>query len=326
VAGSGLLAAPASASAPSGSITLVAYSTPAPAYAVLIKDFQKTTAGKNVSFNLSYGASGTQAKAVAAGLPADVVNFSLDSDMERLVPKFVAPTWASNPTKGIVTDSVVAFAVPKGNPEHIERWSDLLHKNVRIFTPSPFSSGAARWNIMAAYGAQLKLGNTQQGAINYVTQILQKTVVQGASGAAELTAFENDYPSNKNDVLIDYESDIRQAQRLGAKFSIVIPPETLLIQNPIAVVQTSQNLPAAQAFVNFLLSTQGQTDWARLGYRSVLPKVEAKFAKNYPTKGIFEISFLGGWDQVATQFFSTSASAPGIVTKIEEQLGVSTSS
>jgi sulfate transport system substrate-binding protein len=330
VATSGVLATTAfGATEPSGSITLVAYSTPAPAYTQLISDFQKTAAGAGVTVSPSYGASGTQARAVAAGLPADVVNFSLLTDMERLVPKYVPTTWNSDPvTGGMVTDSVVVFVVPKGNPDHIEKWSDLLKPNVRVFTPSPFSSGSARWNIMAAFGAELKLGNTQQGAINFVTEILKKTVVQGASAADELTAFLNDAPTNKGDVLLDYESDAIQAKRLGAKISYVIPPQTLLIENPIAVVQTSKNLPAAQAFVNFLLSKQGQADWANLGYRSVLPAVEAKFRKKYPDpKGLFKIGYFpGGWDTVATQYFSTSASSPGIITLIEEQLGVSTSS
>lgn len=326
---SGFAAAPALASSsPSGSVNLVVYSTPAPAYTELIPAFEKTAAGKNVQIYPSYGASGTQSRSVAAGLPADVVNFSLLTDMERLVPKFVSSSWNSNSTtQGFVTDSVVAFAVPKGNPDHIGKWSDLLKKNVRVFTPSPFSSGAARWNIMAAYGAELKLGNTPQGAVNFVTQVLQKTVVQGASGADELTAFNNDYPNHSSDVLIDYESDIIQAKRLGAKIQLVIPPQTLLIENPLAVVQTSKNLPAAQAFSNYLFSTAGQTKWAQLGYRSVLPKVEAKFAKTYPRpEGLFKIGYLGGWDRIATQFFSVSSTSPGTITQIEQRLGVSTSS
>jgi sulfate/thiosulfate-binding protein len=327
-AGSGVFALPAMAAASSGTITLVAYSTPAPAYTQLITAFKKTTAGKQVTINPSYGASGTQSRSVAAGLPADVVNFSLVTDMEKLVPKFISPSWNANPTTlGFVTDSVVAFAVPKGNPDHIANWSDLTKKNVRIFTPNPFSSGSARWNIMAAYGAELKLGKSSQVATNFVSTLLKKTVTQGASAADELTDFTNDAPNHKNDVLIDYESDIIQAKRLGAPVTLVIPPQTLLIENPIAVVKTSSNLAAANAFVNYLLSVQGQTKWAELGYRSVLPSVEAKFAKTYPRpKGLFKIGFLGGWDQVATNFFSTSTSSPGVITKIESQLGVSTSS
>ena len=122
--------------------------------------------------------------------------------------------------------------------------------------------------------------------------------------------FQNDYPSHKSDVLIDYESDIIQAKRLGAPITLIDPPDTLLIENPLAVVQTSKNLPAAQAFVSFLLSKTGQTDWAKLGYRSVLPSVEAKFRKTFPDpKGLFKIGFLGGWDSVTTTYFSTSTSS-----------------
>jgi sulfate transport system substrate-binding protein len=316
------------ATTPSGSINLVAYSTPAPAYTQLIPAFKKTSAGKRISISPSYGASGTQSRSVAAGLPADVVNFSLSTDMEKLVPKFVSASWNANPTtQGFVTDSVVAFAVPKGNPDHIASWSDLTKSNVRIFTPSPFSSGAARWNVMAAYGAERKLGKSPQTALNFVSTILHKTVTQGANAADELTDFRNDAPSHKGDVLIDYESDLIQAKRLGAQLTLVIPPQTLLIENPIAVVQTSSNLPAAKAFVTYLFSVAGQTKWAELGYRSVLPSVEAKFEKSFPRpKGLFKIGYLGGWDQVATTFFSTSSSSPGLITKIEAQIGQSTSS
>jgi sulfate transport system substrate-binding protein len=228
-----------------------------------------------------------------------------------------------------VTDSVVAFAVPKGNPEHIKTWGDLLKSGIRVFTPNPFSSGSARWNIMAAYGAQLAYGNTATQARTFLRAILNRTVVQDASAADELQTFLIDRQSNKTDVLIDYESDIIQAIHAGARISYVVPPQTILIQNPIAVTADTKNPAAANAFVNYLESSAGQNEWAKLGYRPVLASVAKKWRSVYPVpKGLFTIQSFGfdGWDSVATTFFSTSKSSPGIVTQLEASLGVSTSS
>src|SRR3954471_23153205 len=137
-----------------GKLSLVAYSTPKEAYGELIPAFQKTAAGKGVSFTQSYGASGDQSRAVASGLPADIVALSLAPDVDKLVePGIVDANWADNDTQGFVTNSVVVFAVRKGNPKHIKTWDDLVKDNVEVITPNPFTSGGAKWNLMAAYGA-----------------------------------------------------------------------------------------------------------------------------------------------------------------------------
>ncbi|MCU1490225.1 MAG: sulfate transporter, periplasmic sulfate-binding protein [Acidimicrobiaceae bacterium] len=324
VVATGAAAAASSSSSPSGTVSLVAYSTPEPAYLQLVDKFQQTTAGKNVKFSYSFGPSGTESRNVAAGQPADVVNFSLATDMERLVKdKLVSSSWNSNTTtRGMVTDSVVVFVVPKGNPEHITSWQDLVKPGVRIFTPNPFSSGSARWNLMAAYGAELKQGKSTSQAQSFLQSILSKTVAQSASAADELQAFVQD--GNKHDVLLDYEDDAIQAQRSKVALSYVIPPQSLLIENPIAVTTNSKNAAAAKAFVTYLLSPAGQTEWAQLGYRSVRPAVEAKFRTKFPDpKGLFTIQYVGGWDSIATKFFGATS---GIVTQIEQHLGVSTSS
>jgi sulfate transport system substrate-binding protein len=329
-AGSALLVGGSSAGAqsePSGTVNLVAYSVPAPAYSALIPLFNKTKQGKNVAITQSYGPSGSQAKAVIAGQPADVVNFSSATDIETLEAKgLVAANWNANPqTKGMVTDSVVVFIVPKGNPDHIKTWADLVKPGVRIFTPNPFSSGSARWNIMAAYGAELKLGDTAAQAQSYVQKLLKNTVVQSTSAANELTAFIADDSANKSDVLLDYESDAIQAIRGGKNIAYVVPKQTILIQNPIAVTTNSKNSAAAQAFVNYLLSAPAQEEWAKLGYRPVLPSVAAATRKKFPHPvDLFTILSLGGWDSVNTQFFSTSTSSPGIITKIETSLDQTT--
>jgi sulfate transport system substrate-binding protein len=317
----------AQASEPSGTVNLVAYSTPAPAYQAQIRAFNATSAGKHVSFTQSYGPSGSQAKSVVAGQPADVVNFASATDIETLVTKrLVAPTWNANPvTKGMVTDSVVVFVVPKGNPKHVEGWSDLVKPGVRVFTPNPFSSGSARWNLMAAYGAQLRLGATTTQAQSYLKKLLENTVVQGTSAVAELQAFLSDDGAHPGDVFLDYESDAIQAIRGHDQLSYVVPKQTILIENPIAVTADAQNRAAATAFYNYLLSSAGQLEWAKLGYRPVLPAVASETRNKFPHPAqLFTIGFLGGWDQVNSEFFSTSTSAPGIVTGIESSLGQST--
>src|SRR6476646_7015012 len=144
-----------------GKLNLIAYSTPKEAYAALIPAFNKTAAGKGVSFTQSYGPSGDQARAVQAGLPADIVALSLAPDVNKLVDaKKVASGWDQGADKGMVTNSVVVFAVRKGNPKNIKTWDDLTKPGVQVIEPNPFASGGARWNVMAAYGAQRAQGKS----------------------------------------------------------------------------------------------------------------------------------------------------------------------
>lgn len=299
-------------------INLVAYSTPEKAYTQLISAFNATTAGKGVTVSESFGPSGTQARAVAAGLPADVVNFSLSSDMDTLVKAgLVSSSWDQTPTKGFVTDSVVVFVVRKGNPKNIKTWDDLTKPGVEVITPNPFSSGSARWNLMAAYGAQVGQGKTPDQADSYLSALLKNVSVQPTSASTSLATFL----TGKGDVLLDYEDDAIASQKKGDPIDYVVPPQDILIQNPIAVMSGSKS-SAAQAFVNYLLSPAGQTLWGQLGYRPVLPSVAAKF--NFPKPAdLFTIDSLGGWSNVKTKFFDPTN---GIITRIEQGLGVSTSS
>src|SRR5919204_4758937 len=159
--GVALLAGSAAGAAKKTSLNLVAYSTPKDAYAKIIPAFQKTKAGQGVDFTQSYGASGDQARAVAAGQPADIVDLSLEPDVATLVRKGIVPkTWNANAHHGIVTHSVVVFVVRDGNPKHVTGWADLVKRGVEVITPNPFTSGGARWNVIAAYGAQRWRGAT----------------------------------------------------------------------------------------------------------------------------------------------------------------------
>jgi sulfate/thiosulfate transport system substrate-binding protein len=303
-------------------IDLVAYSTPATAYAKLISAFENTAAGKNITVSTSFGASGTQAKNVISGQPADVVNFSLEPDMAKLVKAgLVSSDWDTvGPANGMVTDSIVVFVVRKGNPKGIENWSDLVKSGVQVVTPNPFSSGSARWNIMAAYGAALANGDSASAAQTYLKALLKNTVSQPSSASDAMEAFTQ----GTGDVLLDYEDDAISAERKGAAIQYVVPPQTILIQNPIAVLAKSAHKAAAQSFVNFLLSEAGQVIWAKEGYRPVITSAAASAGVTFPAPNdLFTISSLGGWTKDAKTFFDPSS---GIVTKIETSLGVSTSS
>jgi sulfate/thiosulfate-binding protein len=314
---SGASAAPAGGG---GDVTLnlVAYSTPQAAYQALIAAFQKTPAGAHVKFTQSYGASGDQANAVVAGQAADVVEFSLQTDMAKLVKaNLVATDWNSNAYHGFITDSVVSFVVRKGNPKGIKDWPDLIKPGVKVLTPNPFSSGSARWNILGAYGAQIKAGRTDAEANAYLTSLLKNVPVQDASGAKALA----DFVGGAGDVLISYENEAIYAQAKNQPVDYVIPTDTLLIENPIAVTSTTKHAAEAKAFVDFLYSTAGQQIFADTGYRPVLTSVKsAKNAFPVPT-GLFTISALGGWTAATAKFFDPTT---GSITAIEKSLGVAT--
>jgi sulfate transport system substrate-binding protein len=298
-----------------GKLALVAYSTPQEAYGQLIPAFQKTAAGKGVSFSQSFGASGDQARAVVSGLPADVVEFSLTPDMDKLVKAgLVDSNWDQNKWHGFVTDSVVTLVVRKGNPKGIHDWSDLTKPGVQVIEPNPFSSGGARWNVMAAYGAQIKEGKSPAQALAYLQQLFKNVVVQDKSARDAMQTFT----SGKGDVLIAYENEAINAQQKGKAVDYVTPKDTILIQNPIAVTKDAK--PAAQKFVDWLHSDAAQKIWAERGYRPVVPSLVDK--SKFPTPaGLFTIADLGGWDKVMTQFFDPNG---GSVAKVEQGLGVST--
>jgi sulfate transport system substrate-binding protein len=308
------LAACGSSSGGGKNVALVAYSTPKSAYEKLIPAFEATPDGKGVSFSQSYGGSGEQSRAVTNGQHADVVNFSLEPDVERLVKAgMVSPSWNQNATHGFVTNSVVVFITRPGNPKHVTGWPDLLKAGVQVVTPNPFTSGGARWNIMAAYGAQLREGKTPAQAQAYLSQLFRKVVSQDSSARNSLQTFL----AGRGDVLLSYENEAIAAQKKGSAIAYNIPTNTLLIESPVAAVGSSTS---AQHFVSYLLSPAAQAIWASKGYRPVVSGVAASSKFPAPS-GLFKIDAVGGWKAVTKQFFDPEK---GIVTKIEQSLGVST--
>jgi sulfate/thiosulfate transport system substrate-binding protein len=300
-------------------LTLVAYSTPREAYQALIPAFQKTDAGKGVTFSQSYGASGDQSRAVQNGLAADVVTLALEPDMTKLVDAgLVARDWNTDEHKGMITNSVVAFIVRKGNPRNIRTWDDLVKPGVEVIEPNPFTSGGAKWNIMAAYGAQLQAGKTPTQAEAYLLELFRHVPVQDKSAREALQTFIG----GKGDVMLAYENEAINAQQKEQPVDYVVPAGTILIENPIAVAARSKNPAKASAFVAFLRSEPAQKLYAERGYRPVNQAVAATAGFPQP-KGLFTIKDLGGWSEVNKRFFDKEA---GVVAGIERTVGVSVGS
>jgi sulfate/thiosulfate transport system substrate-binding protein len=297
-------------------LNLVAYSTPAEAYAQLIPAFQKTAAGNGVDFSQSYGASGDQSRAVDAGQDADFVHFALEPDVQRLVDDGkVAADWNQNATKGVVADSVVVFVVRKGNPKNIRTWDDLIKPGVEVITPNPFTSGGARWNVMAAYGAQLKLGKTPHQSVRYLYSLFKNVPVQDSSARDALGTFTG----GKGDVLLSYENEAILAQSKGEDVDYVVPDQTILIQTVAAVTKAAP--PAAKAFLDYLWTPAAQKIFADNGYPPVVQGVTGKYSFPQPAQE-FTIDDLGGWSTVKDTFFDDTK---GIMAKVEQSVGVSTS-
>jgi sulfate transport system substrate-binding protein len=285
-----------------GSLSLIAYSTPQEAYEEIIPAFKKTDDGKDIGFKQSYGSSGDQARAVEAGLKADVVALSLAPDVDKLVEaRKVAADWNKDEFDGFVTNSVVVFATRKGNPKNIQTYDDLLKDGVEVITPNPFTSGGAKWNIMAAYGAQLEAGKTEQEAKEYLRDLFDNVPVQDKSAREALQTFIG----GKGDVLIAYENEAITAQQKGEEVDYTIPDGTILIQNPIAVVEGAS--AKASKFVEFTRSDEAQKIFAEKGYRSIKENLVDK--STYPTpKNQFTIDDLGGWPAVNREFFDPEGS------------------
>ena len=299
----------------STNLSLVAYSTPKDAYGKIIPAFQGTPGGHGVSFSQSYGASGDQARAVAAGLSADVVALSLEPDVTTLVKKGIVPSnWNKNSYHGMVTDSVVVFVVRDGNPKHLHTWADLARKGVQVVTPNPFTSGGARWNVMAAYGAERAQGKTDKQAIDYLKKLFKNVPVLPKS-AREATQV---FAQGKGDVLLTYENEAIYANKKGVHTEYVLPKQTILIENPVALTTSGLKHTEAKAFLKFLWSPKAQKLFGDTGYRPVLKSVASSRKYKYKQpKTLFKINSaklgLRGWKSVQYRFFDHSN---GIMTRI----------
>ena len=307
-------------------ISLVGFAVPKAANDALEAAWKKTDDGKNVTFEASYGASGDQSRAVEAGKKADYVHFSLEGDVTRLVKAgLVAEDWNTGPTKGIVSDSVVVLVVRKGNPKNITGWDDIVKPGIGIVTPNPGSSGSARWNILAGWAHATKDGGSDDDGKAFITKFFENAVTLAGSGREATTAFQG----GTGDVLISYENEAIFARQSGEDFEYIVPDDTLLIENPAAVLKDAN--PKAKTFLEFALSDAGQKIFASKGFRPVtdieVGTVEGandpKHPFPTPKDKLFTVADFGGWSEVNKKFFATQEKdgSDGIITTIQNASG-----
>ena len=297
------------------SITLVAYSAPEPGWSKVIPAFNAAQDGKGVQVITSYGASGDQSRGVVDGKPADIVNFSVEPDVTRLVKaNKVGKDWNADATKGIPFGSVVSLVVRKGNPKNIKDWDDLLQPGLEVVTPSPLSSGSAKWNLLAPYAAKSDGGKNPQAGIDYVTKLVTEHVKTRPGSGREAT---DTFLQGTGDVLISYENEAINTERQGKDVEHINPPQTFKIENPVAVVTTGAHVDKATALKNFLFTKEGQKIWAQAGFRPVDPSVAADFATDFPVpQKLWTIDDLGGWSAVDPALFDKDN---GTITKIYKE-------
>jgi sulfate transport system substrate-binding protein len=313
-------------------LTLAAYTTPREAYGEIIPMFQaywKNKTGQNVTFEESYLGSGAQSRAVVEGFEADVVALSLEADVIRIQDAgLITHDWKSGPTQGIVSDSVVVFAVRKGNPLGIKDWNDLTTEGIEILTPNPATSGGAMWNLLALYGALMRgqvegvPADDPAAAHDFVMKFLKNVLVMDKGARESITNFEN----GVGNVAVTYENEVLVARKGGQDYDMVIPGSSILIQNPVAVVDSYVDKhgtrEVAEAFVAYLLTPEVQQVFANYGLRSVDKGVaEATAAQYPPLKDLFTIDYFGGWAKATPEYFGEQ----GIFTKalIDAQVGTS---
>ena len=307
--GAAAAAAPAAATS---TVNLFAYAVPKPGYDKLIPAFQATDAGQGVQFQQSYGASGDQSRKVAAGATADVVNFSVEPDVTRLVDAgLVDAGWNSGPQKGIPFGSVVTIVVRKGNPKGIKDWDDLLKPGVNVVTPNPFSSGSAKWNLLAPYTAKSDGGTNAQAGLDYVSALVKDHVTTQPKSGREAS---DTFLQGTGDALISYENEAIFLERGGDPVEHVTPPTTFKIENPLAVVKTSTNLATAKAFNDYLYTPAAQTLLAQAGFRPVDEAVAKEYASSFPAPSkLWTIADLGGWKTVDKALFAKDTGTIAVI-------------
>lgn len=296
-------------------LILAAYTVPKEAYQKeIIPAFQaywKQKTGRTVNFKESYNASGAQARAVVAGLDADIAALSLEQDVTLLETKgLITHPWRNNQYKGFVTRSTVVMVYRPGNPKQIKGWLDLTNPKIDVIYPSPRTSGGAMWIVNAIYGAGIIMGEKQTGkkdltlGADLVKKIQAQVRVMDKSGRASVTTFENGF----GDVLLTYENEALLRQMQGKEFPFILPDATILIENPIALVDKYVDQHGtrelAKAFIDFVYTKEAQRSFAKYGFRPVDDGVLKEFAAKYPTPPmLFDMSYLGGWNTIDTALY-----------------------
>ncbi|WFR74341.1 sulfate ABC transporter substrate-binding protein [Prescottella defluvii] len=286
-----------------GAVNMFAFGVPKPGYDKVTAGFARTDEGQGVTFNPSYGASGDQSRKVKDGAQADFVSFSVEPEITRLVDAgLVDEAWNSGAYNGIPFGSVVTLVVRKGNPKNIKDWDDLLRPGVEVVTPNPFSSGSAKWNLLAPYAAKSDGGKNPQAGLDYLDKLVGEHVkVQPKSGREATEMFLQ----GTGDVLLSYENEALFTERKGDPVEHVTPPATFKIENPVAVVSNGRNVAQATAFRDYLYTTDAQRLWAEAGFRPVDPAVATEFAADFPQpQKLWTVADLGGWTVVDQELFT----------------------
>lgn len=309
-------------------LILGAYTTPREAYSkALIPAFQshwKDQTGQNIRFQESYLGSGAQARAIVGGFEADVAALSLEADVERIVREgLITHDWKSRPHGGMVTNSIVVIAVRPGNPQGIQDWADLARLGVDVLTPDPKTSGGAMWNICAMYGAALRgfvrgvPAEDPQAAGAFLASVFRNVFIMDKGARESITNFER----GVGDVALTYENEVIVGKQAGQEYEYVIPRSTILIENPVALIDRNVDThgvrPVAEAFLDFLWRREAQRAFANFGLRPVDSEVAAQVEDRYPrVHDLWKIDFLGGWEQAIPNLFGPQ----GVYTKMYEEL------
>ncbi|WP_375505097.1 sulfate ABC transporter substrate-binding protein [uncultured Nostoc sp.] len=296
-------------------LKLVSFSVTKAAHDQIIPKFVqkwKQEHNQNVTFEQSYGGSGAQAAAVIAGSQeADIVHLALPLDVNRIQQAgLIKSGWETEaPRSGIVSKSVAAIVTREGNPKGINTWADLAKDGVKVIAANPKTSGIAIWEFLAFWGSVSLTGGDEATALDYVTKVYKNTPIltKDAREASDLF-----FQKGQGDVLINYENEVILAGKNGTKLPYVVPQVNISIDNPVAVVDKNVDKhgtrEVAQAFVDFLYSTEAQREFAKLQYRPVNPTVTQEVVSKYPPiKTLFTSQDLGGWDIIQNKFFGDGA-------------------
>jgi sulfate transport system substrate-binding protein len=318
----------AAASGQPVNLILGAYTTPREAYAEIIPLFKEQwqqKVGQEVTFEESYQGSGAQSRAIVEGFEADVTALSLEADINRLEKAgLITHNWREVGAKGMVSTSIVVFGVRKGNPLGIKDWADLAKPGVEVLTPNPKTSGGAMWNILALYGAA-KRGfvegvpkDDDAAAQAFLLSVLKNVKVMDKGARESITNYEQ----GVGQVIITYENEILVGQKGGQDYEMIIPRSTILIENPVAVVDTyvdkHGSREAAEAFVDFLFTDEAQEIFAEYGLRSVDPEVAKATAERYPPiEDLFTIEYFGGWAKATPDYFGDTGIYNQIVSQVQ---------
>jgi sulfate/thiosulfate-binding protein len=281
--------------------------------------YWKTKTGRDVRFEESYSASGAQSRAIESGFDADVAALSLEGDVARLVKAgLVRKTWNTGPHKGMITRSLVVVGVRGGNPLGIKDWDDLARDDVGVLYPDPKTSGGARWNINAVYGAGLfhegKGKPDPDAARALLARVQTRVVNMDASGRQSVATFQR----GTGDAVVTYENELLLQRRMtGQGAPYVVPPATLLIESPAAVVDASVerhgNRALAEAFLEFLRSPEAQAILVDFGFRPLDPQVDSPSRVPLPPR-LFTMKDLGGWSKINKDVYGPGGVWDGLFT------------